>query len=53
MIVIAAIPFFVAIIGLLMFALSKNSKVSQIGLALFTAAMVAVMIAMSKKTWTL
>jgi hypothetical protein len=45
--VIAVIPVLVAVCGVLMFALATNGKVQQIGLALFTAAMVALMIDLS------
>lgn len=45
---IAVVPFLVAIVGLLLFVLPGISgKVQQIGLALFVAAMVALMIAWS------
>lgn len=47
---IAVIPVLVAIIGALMFALAVNGKVQQIGLALFTASMVALMIELSHVT---
>ncbi len=45
---IAVVPLVVALVGLLMFVLCKGDAKS-IGLALFTAAMTALMIAMSGK----
>ena len=46
---IATVPLLFAVIGLLMFMLLQ-SKWSQVGLAIFTAAMVAIMIVLSKHT---
>lgn len=51
MLIIATVPLLFAILGALLFALAdKSPKLAQLGLATFTAAMVALMIGLSSST---
>ncbi len=47
---ITIIPFLVAIIGLLMFALSSNSKVAEIGKIMFWTGLLVTLFVSSGKT---
>jgi hypothetical protein len=42
---VAWLPLIVALVGLLVYALSTNGKVSAVGLALFTAGMTGICVA--------
>ncbi len=47
---IALVPLFVAIVGLLMFALSANIKVAEIGKIMFACGLLALMFASARES---